>query len=105
MADTTAQHMAARDDEDLTARLVAAAEQAHIPNPASFVESNVGRLVSTEISAGTTLTSVHAYAAGQYQIAVDALPPRPGMNPAAVTDSQLAAAVLAVWEPTAEPTA
>jgi hypothetical protein len=99
MADTTAQHMAARDDEDLTARLVAVAEQASIPNPASFVKSNIGRLVSTEIDTATTLTSVHAYATGQYEIAVAALPPRPGVNPAAVTDTQLAAAVQAVWEP------
>ena len=99
MTDTTAQHIAARDDANLTARLVAAAEQKHIPNPESFVMSNVGRLVSTEISEGTTLTSVHAYAKGQYDIALAALPLAPGLNPAAVTDAQLAAAVEAVWNP------
>jgi hypothetical protein len=99
MVDTTAQHIAARDDKALTARLIAVAEQAQIPNPDGFVAANVGRLVSTEISASTTLTTVHAYAAGQYQNAVAALPPLPGLDPGAVTDAQLAAAVQAVWEP------
>jgi len=99
MTDTTAQHIAARDDEDLRKRFVAAAERAHIPNPASFVESNIGRLVSTEISSGTTITTVHAYAVGQYEIAKDALPPAPGLNPAAVTDEQLASVVGSVWTP------
>lgn len=97
MTDTTAQHIAARDDKDLRSRLVAAAEQAHIPNPEAFVEANVGLLISTEIAPGTTLTSVHAYASTVYGEAVAALPPKPGLNPAAVTDTQLAQAIHAAW--------
>lgn len=99
MTDTTAQHIAARDDEDLVARLVASAEQAHIPNPDSFVRMNVGKLISADIG-GTTVTTVHAYASLVYEEAVAALPPKPGLNPAAVTDDQLAQAIQAVWAPT-----
>jgi hypothetical protein len=98
MTDTTAQHIAARDDADLTARLIAAAEQAHIPNADNFVATQKGRIISTEVG-GSTLTAVHAYAKNAYDEAVAALPPRPGLNPAAVTDEQLAAAVQAVWAP------
>lgn len=97
MTDTTAQHISARDDEDLTARLVAAAEQAHIPSAESFVRMNAGRLISTEISGGTTITAVHAYASSVYADAVAALPPAPGLNPAAVTDAQLSEAIGIVW--------
>ena len=99
MTDTTAQHIAARDDENLVARLVASAEQAHIPNPDSFVRMNVGKLISTDIG-GTTVTTVHAYASAVYEQAVADLPPKPGLNPAAVTDDQLAQAIQAVWAPT-----
>lgn len=102
MTDTTAQHIAARGDSDLVARLVAVAEQAAIPNPDSFVQQNVGRIISTDIGSGTTLTSVHAYASAVYNEAVAQLPPLPGVNPAAVTDEQLAAAVQAVWTPPSE---
>ena len=97
MADTTAQHIAARDDADLRARLVASAEQGQIPNPAGFVDSNIGRLVSTEIGGATTLTAVHAYTAEQYRLAVLALPPLPGADPSALTDPQLLEAVQTVW--------
>lgn len=96
MTDTTAQHIAARDDEDLVSRLVAIAEQAHIPEPSSFVRTQVGRIISTDIGGGTTITAVHAYASSVYQDAVDLLPPKPGINPAAVTDEQLMSAVTLV---------
>ena len=98
MTDTTAQHIAARNDQDLRDRLVAVAEQAQVPNAASFVDQNLGKLVSADIG-GTTVTAVHAYASQVYQDAVAALPPKPGLNPAAVTDAQLADAVTAVWQP------
>lgn len=98
MTDSTAQHIAARDDDDLTQRLVAAAEQAHIPNAGSFVQQNAGTLISTDIG-GTTLTAIHAYAKNVYDEAVSLLPPRPGLNPAAVTDEQLTQAIQAVWAP------
>jgi hypothetical protein len=100
MADTTAQHIAARNDSDLTARLVAVAEQAGIPDASGFVAQNAGKLVATDIG-GTTVTAVHAYASAVYRDAVAALPPKPGLNPAAVTDEQLAQAVAAVWAPNA----
>lgn len=99
MADTTAQHMAARDDKDLEARIIAAAEQAHIDNPESFVRTNIGRIISTDIGGGTTITSVHAYADLNYRNALAALPKKPGLDPAAVTDQQLAQAIQAVWAP------
>ena len=59
MTDTTAQHIAARDDQNLTDRLIAVAEQAHIPEPSSFVKMNAGKIISTEIAPGTTLTTLH----------------------------------------------
>ncbi len=93
MTDTTAQHIAARHDENLLVRLVAAAEQAHIPNPEAFIRTNIGRLISTEIAPGTTITSVHAYATSVYEAAVEALPVEPGRDPAAVTDLQLLGAI------------
>lgn len=100
MTDTTAQHIAARDDQDLVARLIAAAEQAHIDNPETFVRNNIGKLISTEIGQDTTITTVHAYASLIRESALAQLPPKPGLDPAAVTDQQLAQAIQAVWEPT-----
>jgi len=99
MTDTTAQHIATRNDPDLMDRLVAAAEQAHIPQPASFVQMNIGRLISTPLNGQETITTTYAYASEVRQQAVDALPPLPGVNPGAVTDTQLAQAIQAVWEP------
>lgn len=99
MTDTTAQHIAARADKDLEARLVASAEQAGIPQAETFVQLNMGILVATRLNeAGDTITATHAYASGVRQSALDALPPLPGINPAAVTDEQLASAVSIVWE-------
>lgn len=102
MTDTTEQHIAARDDKDLLERLVASAEQAHIPQADNFVLTNIGKLISTDIGDGITLTSVHAYTSGVYAAAVAALPPRPGADPAAVTDAQLAQAIQLVWSPPEE---
>lgn len=99
MTDTTAQHIAARNDSDLKERLVAAAEQAHVDNPQLFVDQNIGRLISTPIEGDSTITTVHAYANEVRKAAVAALPPAPGLNPGAVTDTHLAAAIQAVWNP------
>lgn len=99
MTDTTAQHIAARDDEDLVARLVAAAEQAHIPEPAQFVRTNIGKIISTPIEGTSTITTVYAYAAQVRADAVAQLPLPAGINPAAVTDAQLTSAISAVWAP------
>lgn len=72
MTDTTAQHIAARDDEDLKARIIAAAEQAHLPEPENFVRMNLGKIISTPVSSGATITSVHAYTSTTYAAAVSA---------------------------------
>lgn len=99
MVDTTAQHIKTRDDTDLVARLVASAEQAHIPNAENFVRMNIGQIISTTIQGSTTITAVHAYASSVYDQAVSSLPKKPGIDPAAVTDPQLAQAIQAVWAP------
>lgn len=87
---TIAEHIAARNDADLRGRLVAAAEREGIPAAAHWVESQVGQLVAADLG-GTTVADVHAYAVATYEPS-----PRPGQNPAAVTDAQIEAAVQAV---------
>jgi hypothetical protein len=87
---TSAQHIEARDDADLAQRLIAIAEQLDIPNAQMWVASNLGRLVATDIGE-TTIADVHAYAVATYVPT-----PRPGENPAAVTDTQLEAAITAL---------
>lgn len=87
---TIAEHIAARNDTDLLARLVAAAERAGIDAPAHWVNTHMGRLVAADIG-DSTVADVHAYAVATYEPT-----PRPGENPAAVTDVQLEAAVAAV---------
>lgn len=106
---TTAQHIAARDDRDLQQRLIAAAEQAGIPNAASIVAGSLGALVSRPITVNgeqTSLTAVHAYASAVRSelLEDDRLLP-PGLNPGAVTDAHLTAAVLEVLSAPAEPEA
>ena len=87
---TIAEHIAARNDLDLLARLVAAAERAGIDNAQAWAETHRGALVSTDIG-DTTVADVHAYAVATYEPT-----PRPGENPSAVTDDQIEAAVAAV---------
>ena len=87
---TIAQHNAARNDFDLLARFVGAAEQAGISNAQMWAEQHRGALVSAQIG-DTTIADVHAYAVATYEPT-----PRPGENPAAVTDAQIAQAVQAV---------
>ena len=96
---TTAQHIAARNDADLLARLVAAAEMAGIPDAESKVRSQLGALVAVEVGGGQTVADVHAYAALNRESAVAALPPPPGADPSAVTDDQLAVAVATLVSP------
>lgn len=87
---TLAEHIAARNDSDLLARIVAAAEKAGIASPQVWAETNRGAIVSVDVG-DTTLADVHAYAVATYEPT-----PRPGQNPAAVTDAQIAKAVEAV---------
>lgn len=86
---TLDQHIAARRDTDLLARVIAAAEKADVPNPQGWAEANMGRIVAAD-AGGTTLADVHAYAVSTY-----APPPAPGANPEVVTDDQIIAAVAA----------
>ena len=90
---TLAEHIAARNDADLLARFVAAAEVAGIDNPQGWAEAHRGELVAARVDNDHTVSDVHAYAVSTYQPA-----PRPGANPAAVTDDQIKAAVKAVQE-------
>lgn len=97
---TSAEHIAARDDTDLQRRLIAVAEQAGVPDASRTVMENLGRLVSHEVTVNggaTSVTAVHAYAAGvrkEHLAAPQALPP--GLNPSAVTDPLLTAVISAV---------
>lgn len=88
---TIAEHIAARNDLDLLERFVAAAERAGIPDPQAWAEANRGRLVAADLGE-TTVADVHAYAVANYTPT-----PRPGQNPASVTDGQLEQAVAAVF--------
>ncbi|AWY06049.1 hypothetical protein SEA_ROBSFEET_42 [Microbacterium phage RobsFeet] len=107
MTDTTAQHIAARDDLDLQQRLIAAAEQMGVSSAQSTVVSNLGTLISKPITVNgeeTTLTKVHGYASAVRRdlLASEAAMP-PGLNPGAVTDDHLRAAIAAVIQPTGTP--
>lgn len=97
---STNEHIASRDDLDLQHRLIAAAEQAGIDDAASRVATALGKLVSKTIEVNgetTSITAVHAYANSvrNQLLASDAAMP-PGLNPGAVTDAHLQAAVMAV---------
>ena len=80
------------DTNDLLARFIAAAEVTGIDNPQGWAEQHRGDLVSAKVG-DTTCSDVHAYAVATYKPT-----PRPGANPAAVTDNQIMAAVKAVQE-------
>lgn len=84
---TLDQHIAARRDPDLLARVIAAAEIAGIPQPQAWAESNIGAVVAADVG-GTTIADVHAYAVATYEPA-----PRPGADATKVTDEQIIAAV------------
>lgn len=90
---TLAEHIAARNDTELLARFVAAAEVAGIDNPQWWAEQHRGELVTAKVDDDHTVSDVHAYAVATYQPT-----PRPGVNPAAVTDDHIKAAVQKVRE-------
>lgn len=94
MASTT-QHINARNDPDLLARFIAAAEQADVADASAWIQANMGRLVCVEVDSGQTVSDVHAYADATRQAYIDATPERPGANLSAVTDANLAAAIAA----------
>jgi len=90
---TLAEHITARNDADLLARFVAAAEMEGIDNPQGWAEQHRGELVAAKVDDDHSVSDVHAYAVSTYQPT-----PRPGANPAAVTDDQIKAAVQKVHE-------
>lgn len=96
MATTTNQHMAARGDTELIARFIAKAEMMGIENPANFIQSKMPQLVTQTAEGAQTIADVHAYADDVRRLYIEATPPTPGSNLAAVTDAYLEAAILAV---------
>ena len=77
-------------------RFVAAAEQAGVPDAQRWVEFQIGQLVTIPVEGTQTVADVYAYASETRQQQVAALPPLPGLNPGAVTDAHLAAAIAVV---------
>lgn len=97
---TTAEHIAARDDQDIQARLVAAAEMRGVENARAWVLQHLPRLVAAGVTVNgenTSITATYAYAAAvraEYLADPRTLPP--GKNPGAVTDPILDAAIAEV---------
>ena len=84
---TIAQVQTALNDEDLRARILIAAGMTG-RDPGS-VQANLTRLLAAPVTTdGDTLATVHDYAVATYQPI-----PRPGANPAAVTDTMILAAL------------
>ena len=100
---TLAEFTAAATDPDLRARFIAAAQEAGIPNAEYWVDSNRGNLTRASVGdpsdAAATVASVYAYA---YNVYHQTVPPKPGANPAAVTDDHIRHAVSAVVIPPAD---
>lgn len=93
---TTADHMAARGDQDLLNRFIARAEMLGVENASSWVQSNMGKLVGQVVEQGQTVTDVYAYASKVRREYVEATPERPGENLGAVTDNHLQTAIQAI---------
>lgn len=92
---TLAQIITARDDRDLQSRIIAAVQEAGLEE--TWARPLMGRLVTQPIpaeSGATTIADVYAYAAAVWTPDKAA----PGSNPAAVTDTQIRAAVAALAE-------
>ena len=101
---TLAEFTAAATDPDLRARLIAAAQEAGIPNAEYWVDANRGGLTRANVGdagdANATVASVYAYAWNVYR---ETLPKPPGQNPGAVTDDHIRHAVGAVLTPPPPP--
>ena len=120
MTTTTFEHIAAREDRDLVDRFIAAAEKAGVPDARLRVMESLPSLIAIPIIVNgeeTTVTHVHAYAASvrrEYLAEVQAAhesalaDPRalaPGLNPGAITDDHLRAALAAVLPTTPDASA
>lgn len=88
---TSADYIAAAGDQHLRARLTAILAASGHPNPGAVVTSRMGQLVAVQIAGGSTIADVYAYAVATYEPT-----PLPGVNPAAVTDTQLIEALRAI---------
>lgn len=85
---TLAAHIAARNDADLLARFVAAAELLGVPDPQTWADMHKGSLVAQSVSDTQKLSDVYAYAVASYNPT-----PRPGEDGSKVTDEHIMAAV------------
>ena len=86
-------------DDDLLERMTAAAAAAGVDDPEGWVKMNARRIAASPVTeAGDTVAGVYDYAVATYNPT-----PRPGENPAVVTDDYLRAAVAAVWQLTDGP--
>ena len=85
---------AAREDQDLRARFEVAAEAIGLGT--GWAAQQMGRLVAVETAVGNP-AAAYASAALNYKPT-----PRPGQNPAAVTDEMIFAAIAAVNQPSGE---
>lgn len=94
---TTADHIAARSDPDLLARFVARAEQLGVERASDWVQARMGRLITSDVAEGQTVTDVYAYAANVRNQYLANTPERPGANLGAVTDSHLETAIQALY--------
>lgn len=87
---TSQQIIEAQADRDLRARFVALAAKRGIQNPEHWVTLNMHALVAADLDGdGPNTDSV----ASVYDYAVATTPPRPGANPAAVTDDHIDSAI------------
>lgn len=85
-----------------SAAIIAARDDAHLKDRARALGASIG-MTATEIDAAwdrlvtlpvdesgtSSIATVYEYAAAQYALAVAALPPEPGVNPAGVTDAHI----------------
>lgn len=85
MSATSGAIISAARDNDLRERFIALAAAEGIEAPQSFVEARLHILAAAPADAdGATIAGVYEYAAATYEAA-----PRPGENPAAVTDAHI----------------
>jgi len=93
---STANFIAATNDPDLLARAQATAQIAGVPNAQQWVALNFAAICLHQGEDGQSIIDAHAYASATREQHIAATPPRAGINPGAVTDSMLSAAVEAL---------
>lgn len=81
-------------DGDLADRLMSAAAEKGVANPAAWVGENSRKLAAAPIAEGDTTNTI----ASLYAFARDTRPPAPGKNPAAITDEYIRFAVQTVLD-------